>query len=181
MIRTNRGLVPGPYSPGEEARFKADAIKAIEAGWRRPTCFKIETEETEPGFPDVLMLANKTYDMYEFKVSDSKGIIKFQKTQPLFYKRHSDLNIEILAWDVPNNRAVNISPDEIVAAKALKFQIPKETNEKQVQPEVAGTGESKVGGTEAGTAGNDSETNALSGVRQAFPLGGVDLPPQRLS
>jgi hypothetical protein len=125
MISTIKDLVPGPYKPGEEARFKADVLREKENNQLGITYFKIETEETEPGFPDVLAVTTKTYAMTEFKVSNSKGVITFQKSQPLFYKRHSDLNIAIWAWDVPNNRAVRISPDEIVAVKSLKFQIPK--------------------------------------------------------
>jgi hypothetical protein len=85
---------------------------------------RIETEETEPGFPDVAGFSANCYILTEFKVSDAKGVIEFQKSQPLFYRKHPKLRIGILAWDVPGKRVVSISPQEILEAKALKFKIP---------------------------------------------------------
>jgi hypothetical protein len=124
MIITINGLVSGPYRPGQEDTFKVDVLKAWEGrddGWRH---FKIETEETESGFPDVVSLSANCYCLTEFKVSDTRGVIEFQKSQPLFYKRHTGLRIQILAWDVPGKRVVSISPQEVISAKTLKFQIP---------------------------------------------------------
>lgn len=125
MITTINGLVTGPYKPGQETKFKADVLKVWESrnvGWEH---FKIETEETEPGFPDVAGFSANCYALTEFKVSDANGVITFEKSQPLFYKKHSRLRINILAWDVPGNRVVSISPQEITASKTLKFKIPK--------------------------------------------------------
>lgn len=62
--------------------------------------FCIETEETVKGFPDVLAI-NK-FDlstvMYEFKFTKT-GKIKFQPTQPAFYKSHPELAINIVAYN----------------------------------------------------------------------------------
>jgi hypothetical protein len=124
MITTINGLVSGPYKPGQEDKFKTDVLKVWESrndGWEH---MRIETEETEPGFPDVAGFSVNCYALTEFKVSDAKGVIEFQKSQPLFYKKHFKLRINILAWDVPGNRAILISPQEILAAKTLRFKIP---------------------------------------------------------
>lgn len=62
--------------------------------------FCIETEETIKGFPDVLCIDDKgTTVFYEFKYANSKGKIKFQPTQPAFYKAHSDLHIAVVAYN----------------------------------------------------------------------------------
>lgn len=121
-----RGLVEGPFK--DEAGFKAAVLKV----WRKKapqyTRFEIENEEKEPGMPDVLSISSeRDHFAYftEFKISNDKGVIKFQKTQPLFYRRHSGLPIEILAWDVPRSRVVLITPEEVVAAKSLKIAIPE--------------------------------------------------------
>jgi hypothetical protein len=63
----------------------------------------------------------------ETKYADKNGVITFQKTQPLFYKKNPKLLTQILVWDTPRNRCVCISPEEVVAAKSLKITIPDET------------------------------------------------------
>ena len=50
--------------------------------------FCIETNSTVKGFPDVLVDLDTMQTMYyEFKISDKDGYIKFEKTQPTFYKK----------------------------------------------------------------------------------------------
>ncbi len=63
--------------------------------------FCIETEETVKGFPDVISI-NKfdlTCTMYEFKFTKT-GRIKFQPTQPAFYKAHPELLIRVIAYNL---------------------------------------------------------------------------------
>ena len=119
-----KGLVNGPFK--DEAAFKAAVIKA----WKKQapwfTRFEIENPEKEPGMPDVLSISNKLPAFFtEFKISNDKGVIEFQKTQPSFYRRNSDLNIDILAWDVPRKRVVHITPQEVTEAKSLFIAIPE--------------------------------------------------------
>ena len=62
--------------------------------------FCIETEETVQGFPDVMAVnrVEKTVYFMEFKYTKT-GKIKFQPTQPAFYRKHADLPIDIVAYD----------------------------------------------------------------------------------
>lgn len=64
--------------------------------------FCIETEETVKGFPDVMKViidkVNTVY-FYEFKFSDKNGKIKFQPTQPSFYRHNRALNVEVVAYN----------------------------------------------------------------------------------
>lgn len=62
--------------------------------------FCIETEETVKGFPDVLAINRFDLStvMYEFKFTKT-GKIKFQPTQPAFYKSHPELAINIVAYN----------------------------------------------------------------------------------
>lgn len=67
--------------------------------------FCIETEETVKGFPDVLCIHKETdlASFEEFKYTKT-GKIKFQPTQPAFYKKYNDLPITIVAYDAKTDK-----------------------------------------------------------------------------
>lgn len=81
--------------------------------------FNIETEETVAGFPDVMELATISAGsctqafFYEFKISDLSGSIKFQPTQPAFYKHNSELPIKVVAYNRFSKRVHVFSTNEI--------------------------------------------------------------------
>jgi len=83
--------------------------------------FCIETEETVAGFPDVMELittkvgsCSVTYaKFYEFKISDKNGNIKFQPTQPAFYKQNPELDIKVVAYNRFSKRVHLFSTNEI--------------------------------------------------------------------
>ena len=67
--------------------------------------FCIETEETVKGFPDVLCI-EKTADKVsfeEFKYTKT-GKIKFQPTQPAFYKKYFTLPIIVVAYNAKTDK-----------------------------------------------------------------------------
>lgn len=72
--------------------------------------FNIETEETVAGFPDVMevitLSAGSTSQVFffEFKISDKSGSIKFQPTQPAFYKQNHELPIKVVAYNRVSRR-----------------------------------------------------------------------------
>jgi hypothetical protein len=129
-MKVIEGLASGPFK--DEAAFKAAVIKA----WRKKAPwfarFQIENEEKEPGMPDVLSMSGKLPAFFtEFKISNAKGAIEFTKAQPLFYRQHEDLHIDILAWDVPRKRVVQVSPQDVfarhsVSSKGILFELPEE-------------------------------------------------------
>ena len=88
-----------------EAEFKKRHI----AKWKKLGIYEkvycIESEETEPGFPDVIAHGG-TFDFFEFKVSDARGLIKFKKTQPSFYKRNPALGVIIIALDNRDGKVI---------------------------------------------------------------------------
>lgn len=60
--------------------------------------FCIETEETASGFPDVLTLGlDNATRFYEFKFTQTNKI-RFQPTQPAFYKMYPKMNIKVVAY-----------------------------------------------------------------------------------
>jgi len=127
-MRVVKGLVKGPFK--NEAAFKAAVLKVWEKTLARFTHFQIENEEKEPGMPDILSISSVSPAYFtEFKVSNKDGVIRFESTQPAFYKRNEHLDISILAWDVPRQRVVEITPEEVIAQKSLSLKIPEETNE----------------------------------------------------
>lgn len=75
--------------------------------------FCIETEETIQGFPDVMCLyknimGETSTRFYEFKYSNKNGKIKFQPTQPAFYKKYNDTVYTIIvAYDQRTKTVVN--------------------------------------------------------------------------
>jgi hypothetical protein len=117
--------VQGPFK--NEQAFKQAVLKSPvfkDAGF---SVFEIENEEKEPGMPDVLAMH---YDFpaffIEFKYADKNGVIEFRKSQPLFYKHHQGIRIEILAWDGrKGGRIVYMKASEVTAAKSLRIKIPE--------------------------------------------------------
>lgn len=79
--------------------WKKDALKS---GWFQKIFF-IETEETEFGFPDVIAIqceedGTNAAMFFEFKVTDKKDRIKFQRTQPAWYIRNKELQPTVVVW-----------------------------------------------------------------------------------
>lgn len=91
-----------------EQQFKMQYINTI----LKPqvsSVFCIETEETVKGFPDVMCLFARELSLpvayfCEFKYSNAQGKIKFQSTQPAFYKAHNKvMHIMIVAYNKKTN------------------------------------------------------------------------------
>lgn len=86
-----------------EQDFKLRYVKNNFAKLEHTKTFCIETEETIAGFPDVMTLVCSNYGklakFYEFKFSDRFGRIKFQPTQPSFYKRNPEMEVTIIAYN----------------------------------------------------------------------------------
>jgi hypothetical protein len=116
------GLVHGPFK--NEQEFKQAVLKVWKKSNPEAVCFEIENEEKEPGMPDVLTI-NPSLPAHftEFKYSDKHGVIEFKKSQPLFYRQHRDLLIQILAWDCRGEgRVVHLEPSEVINAKRLRIR-----------------------------------------------------------
>lgn len=82
----------------DEQSFKMMWLKENQSGEHYRFC--IETEETVKGFPDVMEI-NKRSSVtcfLEFKFTKT-GRIKFQPTQPAFYKSHPEMKIYIIAYN----------------------------------------------------------------------------------
>lgn len=82
-----------------EQQFKMKYIKVrFKPFYDRVFC--IETEETVKGFPDVMCLSGTEACFFEFKYSNAQGKIKFQPTQPAFYRLNNRyMNIWIVAYN----------------------------------------------------------------------------------
>ncbi len=82
----------------DEQSFKMMYLKEIKSD--KYSIFCIETEETVKGFPDVIRISNedKTITLIEFKFTKT-GKIKFQPTQPAFYKKYYHLPVKIVAYN----------------------------------------------------------------------------------
>ena len=83
----------------------------------KQSLFYIETEETVAGFPDVMELTTfcgkTTARFFEFKISDNRGNIKFQPTQPSFFKQNYELDIKVVAYNRVSKRVHVFSTNEI--------------------------------------------------------------------
>jgi hypothetical protein len=79
-------------------------IRKLKSDMQYHEFFCIETEETVKGFPDAIQIAkrDRTCTFYEFKYTKT-GKIKFQPTQPAFYKAHPDLKIRVVAYNAKTN------------------------------------------------------------------------------
>lgn len=76
--------------------------------------FCIETEETVKGFPDVLCINKETdkASFEEFKYTNT-GKIKFQPTQPAFYKKYNTLPIAVVAYNAKTDKVHWFLTDEL--------------------------------------------------------------------
>ena len=74
----------------------------------------VESPLTASGFPDLLLQrvhpsGKKKYYFIEFKISDESGAIKFQNTQPAYYRRHSTFPFLIFAFNRKTGREVHFT------------------------------------------------------------------------
>jgi hypothetical protein len=106
-------------------RNEADFKRAVVKTWQQSLLYRVielENEEKAPGMPDVLLISQTLPAILtEFKIASINGYIKFQKTQPLFYRQNRGLLISILAWDTPWHRAVLVEPSDVTS---LSVRIP---------------------------------------------------------
>lgn len=97
--------------------------------------FCIETEETVKGFPDVMSVCRETTKsiFFEFKFTKT-GKIKFQPTQPAFYKAHSDMNIWIVAFNRKTGNVHEFYAKELFNNKsAYRLNLKAEVNLNKVE------------------------------------------------
>jgi hypothetical protein len=130
--RSITGLEGQRFNPGDEQLFKIAVIHSREA-LNHIHIFEIENEEKESGFPDSLEMfegfdarLGEVYlspsQLIEYKVSDQNGDIKFQKRQPLFYKRNSKLCILVRAWSVPECKGYEFNAADIIKALVARVK-----------------------------------------------------------
>ena len=100
--------------------------------------FCIETEETVAGFPDVMeLLIDSTIraHFYEFKFSDRRGNIKFQPTQPAFYRMNPEMEICVVAYNCVSKRVHLFRTNEIFDKDSPYYTINARINLCKVEKE----------------------------------------------
>ena len=105
-----------------EQQFKMEWIRRHKKEY--VAVFPIETEETVKGFPDVLAIhkldwATQVPCLLEFKRA-RRGFIKFQPTQPAFYKANPDLFIYVVSLVEYETKLYIVSLPKDVVLKALR-------------------------------------------------------------
>lgn len=95
----------------DEQQFKMKYVREVlKPQFARVFC--IETEETVRGFPDVMCLESNYAPFLlvhaffcEFKYSNAHGKIKFQPTQPSFYRANDEvMRIMVVAYNKKTNK-----------------------------------------------------------------------------
>jgi len=80
-----------------EKQIEPDIIKELLRVF--PEVFPIESEETVRGFPDILAESTEnTAYHFELKVVHPDGTVRFERSQPVFYRRNWRLNILCLLY-----------------------------------------------------------------------------------
>ena len=109
-----------------EQDFKLRYVKDNFAQLKKHKIFCIETEETIAGFPDVMLLScgehRRLAYFYEFKFSDRFGKIKFQPTQPSFYKRNPEMDVTVIAYNKKTG-VLHRFPASEIFKKESKYKI----------------------------------------------------------
>lgn len=114
----------GIFEPGDEQWFKTWHMGRVETILGpRATAFQIENEEKEPGFPDVLIDIEGGAPLYiEYKVSDARGVVKFQRAQPLFYKSHPRMPIYVVVYSVPEKDYTVFPAALVLSAMTARYK-----------------------------------------------------------
>ena len=101
-----------------EQQFKMKWLKIN--GLPNFTQFCIETEETVKGFPDVMFIDNDTKQVHfaEFKFTKN-GKIKFQPTQPAFYKKYYHLPIKVIAYNAKTSIVHYIMKEDLFRESSI--------------------------------------------------------------
>lgn len=106
----------------DEQSFKMAFVKEMKKNLYWKEVFCIETEETILGFPDVMTLTQSNIAcFFEFKFSDSSGKIKFKPTQPAFYKKHKNMNIQVVAYNKKKNKVEKFLVDALFGDTPYKI------------------------------------------------------------
>lgn len=106
-----------------EQQFKMEWIRRHKKEY--VAVFPIETEETVKGFPDVLAIHKIDWTtqqvpyLLEFKRAN-RGFIKFQPTQPAFYKANPDLFIYVVSLVEYETKLYIVSLPKDIVLKALR-------------------------------------------------------------
>ena len=105
-----------------EQQFKMEWIRRHKKEY--VAVFPIETEETVKGFPDVLAIhkidwATQVPYLIEFKRA-RRGFIKFQPTQPAFYKANPELFIFVVALVEYETKTYVISLSKDIVLRDLR-------------------------------------------------------------
>ena len=105
------------HCKNEQEFKKLYCVAELKKRYAGQKIFNIETEETVAGFPDVMELTTfcgkTTARFFEFKVSDKRGNIKFQPTQPSFFKQNYELDIKVVAYNNQSKRVHVFGASEI--------------------------------------------------------------------
>jgi hypothetical protein len=125
----------------EQGFKKLYCAKEIKKGFQGTVqkIFNIETEETVAGFPDVMeLLIDSTIraHFYEFKFSDKRGNIKFQPTQPAFYKRNPEMEICVVAYNCVSRRVHLFRTNEISDKESPYYTTNARINLNEVERQV---------------------------------------------
>lgn len=93
-----------------EQSFKMASLKLKSKDF---TFFCIETEETVKGFPDVMFVDEQNTVCFEEYKYTKTGVIKFQSTQPAFYKKHKNLVIFVVAYNAKSKKVHYFPVEEL--------------------------------------------------------------------
>ena len=120
-----------PFAPGQEQEFKIammDLRRSIVT--INSDIFEVENEEKEPGFPDSIEInrVSTACVLMEYKVSDAAGVITFEDTQPMFYRRNITMPIKICAYCVPENEIYIFRAPFVLDAIMARYEAGKRGN-----------------------------------------------------
>lgn len=89
--------------------------------------FSLEDAEMNKGAPDIFTIdQSNRVTFYELKYVGDDGMIRFQREQPLWYKRHPELLVHILIWDSRSDILSWTRPYDVIAEKSLNIPCVRE-------------------------------------------------------
>lgn len=111
----------------DELSFKHKLMEQLIETKKYKKVFSIENS-VEPGMPDLLIIDHDDRIFFIETKYAKNGVITFKRTQPIWYKRHKDLNIFISSYDDRTTDIHVVSAKHILEdLKGNRFKLRKDT------------------------------------------------------
>lgn len=112
----------------DESQFKKKYMALVKQNYKEVLAIE---NTVEPGMPDLIVVDTKDRSFFVEMKYARRGVITFKKSQIPWYKRHSHLNIIVVAYNDKTQNIHEIDATVItLKAQSVTFKLEDESNYK---------------------------------------------------